>query len=130
MKLKYDEKPLCDGGPVGPGNALTLFTYFLVRGIEGAMAKVDDVRLDRELQTISWRLSVSKTDPAALGCERKWGCLCASGQDLGCPYHAASAQLELLCSLFGDRMEQGDLPLFPNAAGYMISGEGMNGVRQ
>ena len=70
---------------------------------------------------------MSKTDPAALGCERRWGCLCGDGLGLGCPYHAASRQMELLCELFGERVEQGDLPLFPNAEGYMVSNESMEG---
>ena len=35
----FGKDPICEGGPVGPGNALTLFTYFLARGIEGRWPK-------------------------------------------------------------------------------------------
>ena len=89
------------------------------------MASVSDVSLDHAARTVSWRLSVSKTDPAALGCERRWGCLCGDSPGLGCPYHAAAAQVELLCALFGERVEEGDLPFFPDSSGFMVRDSAM-----
>ena len=114
VQHKFEDTPLNVGGPVGPKNALVLFTFYFVRGREGTMAKVRDVRLDHDTLTVCWRLSVSKTDPAALGCERKWGCLCIESPGVGCPFHAAAAQLELSCSFFPDKTEEGDIPLFPD----------------
>ena len=114
VQHEFGDAPLNAGGPVGPKNALVLFTFYFVRGREGTMAKVRDIRLDHEAQTVCWRLSVSKTDPAALGCERKWGCLCIESPGVGCPFHAAVQQLALLCKLFPDRTDEGDIPLFPD----------------
>ena len=91
------------------------------------MAKTTDVTLDSEARTVAWRLSVSKTDPAALGCERRWGCICTDNPGLGCPYHAARDQMDLLCALFGDRVEEGSLPFFPDAKGFVVSDAGMSG---
>mgnify|MGYP002281116694 CR=1 FL=1 len=125
MEKDFGKDPIVDGGPVGPGNALTMFTYFIVRGVEGSMAQTRDVRLDPEDKTVHWRLSVSKTDPAALGCERRWGCLCGEARGLGCPYHAAADQMELLCALFGERVEAGDLPFFPDANGSVVTKDAM-----
>ena len=85
INMDIGKEPLRDGGPVGPRNAMVLFTYFLVRGVDGSMAKVGDVTLNSEARTVSWRLSVSKTDPAALGCERQWGCICIDTPGYGCP---------------------------------------------
>ena len=110
---------------MGPKQALTTFTFFLVRGIEGAMAKTGDVALDWSALEVSWRLSVSKTDPAALGCERKWGCTCVSTPGVGCPFHAAAAQMALLCDRFPEKVENGDAYLFPDASGEMVTNAAM-----
>ena len=52
-----------------------LFTYFLVREVGGSLAKNVDVKVDQSKKLVTWRLSVSKTDPMALGAERSWGVL-------------------------------------------------------
>ena len=71
VNMDIGNDPLCEGGPVGPHNAMVLSNYFQARGVEGSMAKVSDVALNSETRTVAWRLSVSKTDPAALGCESR-----------------------------------------------------------
>ena len=68
---------------------------------------------------------MSKTDPAALGCERKWGCTCVSTPGVGCPFHAAAAQVALLCDRFPEKVEKGDAYLFPDASGEMVTNAAM-----
>ena len=79
--------PLVHGGPVNTKGLVVLYTYWFVRDVEGALARFSDVTINTSEKMVSWRLSVSKADPAALGCVRKWGCLCPAI----CPYHAALA---------------------------------------
>ena len=52
---------------------ICLFTYFLVRENEGATARRADISINSVSKKVLWRLSVSKMDPAALGCERRQG---------------------------------------------------------
>ena len=85
---ELSDDPMVRDGPVGNHNILVLFTYFLLREVEGSMARNRDVTINDERKVIIWRVLVSKTDPMALGCEREWGCLC--GDTPGpCPYHSA-----------------------------------------
>ena len=85
------------------------------------MARRCDIRLCLETDTVFWRLSVSKTDPAALGCERSWGCICTQDGSLGCPFHAAVAQLTVLEATFPEAFADGSVPLFPTAAGKQVT---------
>ena len=119
IKLGVGEDPPFDGGPVGLANLIVLFTYFLLRDIEGSLARWADIYLNRKKKTVTWRLSVSKTDPAAKGCERTWGCLC-SPHSVACPFHAALAQDELLAKRF-PKHSRDELPLFPTAAGDTVT---------
>ena len=113
--MTWPEAPVVKGGPVGTGNLITLFTHWLVRDMDGALAMARDMHINTESQTATWRLSASKTDPKALGCERAWGCLCPAA----CPYHAALDQQQLLRGRWpGAKFD--DLPLFPNAAGKTV----------
>ena len=116
----WPEEPVVKGGPVGTGNLITLFTHWLVRDMEGALAMAKDMHINTESQTATWRLCVSKTDPKALGCERAWGYLCPAA----CPYHAALDQQRLLQGRWPEAKFE-DLPLFPNAAGKTVHKDAM-----
>ena len=121
----WPSEPLVVGGPLGSGNLAVLFTFFVLREIEGALAKASSLTLDAETSTVTWSLPVSKTDPSAVGCVRSWGCLCQSSSPTACPYHAAVRQLDLIRSTFGARAGEEDFPLFPTAGGEYTSGDAM-----
>ena len=113
-----------DGFPVVPGFCSVLFTFFLLRELECATAEFADMTLDHHARTVKTNLSVSKTDPRALGCERSWGCTCpddASPQPRSCPYHAASALETFLVELFADAVLEEGFPLFPNRHGGPVT---------
>ena len=105
---------------------MVLFTFFLLRELECASAQHKDMTLDHKAQTVTLRLSVSKNDPRAIGCSRKWGCICGDTVIPGsCPYHAATALNEYLVDTFADRLLDEGFPLFPDADGNEVSPEMM-----
>ena len=71
--LQLGWEPLVVGGPVNTHAIVVLFTFFMVRELEGAVAKVAHLSLDEDELTVTWSLPVSKTDYAATGCKRSWG---------------------------------------------------------
>ena len=81
---------------------------------DAVISNLRDANFDggSKANTVTWRLPVSKTDAAAKGCERTWGCLC-SPRAIACPYHAAVAQDKLLMDKFPEHREDRDIPLFP-----------------
>jgi hypothetical protein len=115
---------LTGDSPLGWTNLLVVATYFIMREIEVANAKAEHVHLHPEELKVQLMLPVSKKDPRAVGCSRAWQCLCKSGGPIrvDCPYHAASAQLELLRATFGAPLPVG-LPLFPTAGGRVVAKE-------
>ena len=124
VKLALSDDPPFIGGPIGIMNLIVLFTYFLLREIEGALARWSDVHLNLVACTVTWRLPVSKTDPAAKGCERTWGCLCGP-HCVACPFHAALAQNDLLSKKFPQHVTDKDIPFFPTAEATTVTAENM-----
>ena len=120
LDLDLSNDALFAGGPVGTPQLITLFTYFLLREVEGSYALWSDITLDLEARVVSWFLPASKTDPKAKGCTRSWGCLCAPHQTV-CPFHAALRQHELLLSLFPEHGTNKDIPFFPTADGEEVT---------
>ena len=59
--------------------------WFLLRGIEVAGIKGEDVRFNRSEKAVTVRLPVSKTDLEGKGCERRHVCICSLVHDQGCP---------------------------------------------
>jgi len=113
---------LPEGTPVGWVNLIVVGTYFIMREMELAFAKVAHARIDREDRKFTLLLPVSKKDPRAIGCERSWHCLCrdGDGRRRDCPYHAAVSQLDILGKMFGaDRLQS--LPLFPDKHGKVAN---------
>jgi len=58
------------------GWCIMLFTFFLLRELECACAQFHDMTVGRVTKQVVLKLSVSKNDPRAIGCTRKWGCIC------------------------------------------------------
>ena len=81
--------------PAGADRYVTVCSFYLLREIESTILRCRDVTFDHEQQTVSVALSVSKTDPQAIGCIRTWGCVCGK-RNAPCPYHAAWVQHEYL----------------------------------
>lgn len=114
--------------PVAPSFCIVLFTFYLLRELECATAEFVDMNLDREQRKARFTLSVSKSDPRALGCDRTWGCVCPDPDvpaSRACPYHAAEALVDFLISRFGHRVREDGFPLFPDAAGKQVSADSM-----
>ena len=108
--------------PVKVGYAIVLFTFFLLRELECACAQYSDMTVDIAGKSVALRLSVSKNDPRALGCTRRWGCVCADAVDARtCPFHAALGLRTHLCERFGDRVNEPAFPLFPDSFGHEVS---------
>jgi len=119
-----DTAPLVVGGPACCSRVFVLSYFHVVRGMEIICANAIDLSIATSLADVteSWRLSVSKTDPQAIGCTRTWGCICPASP---CPAHTALAHLQWLRSTFGNAA--GDLPpglpLFPCPDGSRPSAE-------
>jgi len=97
-------------------------SLFLTREIELAATKNDSITLfDDEVR---WHLPVSKTDPRALGVERRWGCLCIQDKTSPCPKCAAEKQRRNLEVRFGKPLPKG-LPFFPDLNGSTVTKEKM-----
>ena len=67
-----------------PCAVLAVATWFLLRGIEVANVRCTDLHLNRGERLVRLSLPVSKTDPAAKGCERSHVCICKPVHDPGC----------------------------------------------
>ena len=83
-----DPFPLCIAG-----------SWFLCREIEIAAAKVQDVRFNLNLKTVSRNLPASKTDTAATGVFRTHGCSCSTDKatcDHQCLFHCLLQHLSNL----------------------------------
>lgn len=125
MGLDLPDTPLVPSGPLGSGNLATLVTHFVLREIEGSLARSTAASINEDKQLICWRLPSSKTDPQALGCVRSWGCLCqtAPAGARACPYHAGLRQRDLIIRTFGQLSD--DLPFFPTNEGKAVAPEVM-----
>ena len=96
--------PLVKHGPVGTKAFAVLFTSFLLRELEGPLAKRSDIWLNRDEQRAYWKMPVSKTDSQALGCVRAWGCTCPTSSSItsSCRYHTALGHLQSFDERFSD----------------------------
>ena len=123
--------PNVTGGPVNPTSTFILAACFVLRELEVAYAKISHVDINHDTKTVSWRLPVSKTDYKAVGCTRKWGCLCQpemkkhfglSNEKELCPYHLMTEHIYYLRDKF---LASDDSPLFPNASGEVVAKDRM-----
>ena len=87
-----------------------------------ASAKVRHITFDHPAKEVSWELTMSKTDPMALGTTRTWGCLCGV-PTLPCPYHVARDHVEAVLDFVDQSLDDSlghspqDTPLFCNSDG-------------
>ena len=65
--------PIVKNGPINSKAVACLYSFFVLREVEGSLAKRSHVRVNEGSCKVSWRLPVSQCDPAALGCTREWG---------------------------------------------------------
>ena len=79
---------------------------------------IADLSFDYVKLLARWWLPVSKTDPAAKGCHRTWGCLCTTGRR--CPYHAVLRQVEYVQARFPG-LDPHATPLFPDDDGLPVT---------
>jgi hypothetical protein len=93
--------------------------WWLTREIEIAKATVSDITVTDV--KADWTLSVSKSDPCALGTHRSHRCICGHGPTLAsiCPVHIFVQQFANLKA--PPRAVGADFPLFPTKAGGVCS---------
>ena len=109
-----------------PTFASSFFVFFFMRELECATAEYADLRIQESSRIIVLNMSVSKNDPRAIGCERKWGCVCiGEPSERTCPYHAALELTRFLKDRFGKKVFEPGFPLFPNSFGEPVPGETM-----
>ena len=103
LTLTLGVSAIVPSGPINTIAVVVLFTMFMLREVEGAVARRSHVKVDTRLRQIVWQLPVSKTDPHAHGCERAWGCTCPAEQHTyrGCPYCTMVEHLGILEERFG-----------------------------
>ena len=112
--------------PVNLNMCVVIFIFFFMRELECATAEFRDMTVDDELYTVKLLMSVSKNDPRAIGCERQWGCVCASAANpRTCPYHAAAHIKKALLDRFGKLIYTDGFPLFPDAGGKPVTADMM-----
>ena len=115
------------GAPASPRQAFTVACFWLLREIELAHLLHSSVTVNREQASVTLRLSVSKTDPQALGCSRSWGCVCDGKPDVLCGYHAVVFAVECNLAYFTAKGMDvpPDWPLFPSVGDGIMSKEGV-----
>ena len=124
-KLDDTDAPLVDSGPVGPRRFGLTGSLFILREIEASLIRLGSVRLDTSRGYAELTLPATKMDPEALGCTRRWDCVCRHGVSAPCAYHEVSAQLEHLSSRFGWTVAANPSePLFPTARGDLVAKAG------
>ena len=92
-------------------------TWFLLRGLEIATAKLGDWTFDEARRCLYWDLPVSKTDTEAKGATRSHFCSCSGGRSVVCPYCTAMDH----CRTLRDQGYDRNSPLFPDVDGNTIS---------
>ena len=121
------------GGPINPRAAISIGAWWLCREIELANARAFLVEFAGTGQRLvaSLHLPASKSDQLALGVARSLQCCCSSGAHgrAGCPVHLLVDHLLYLQAIFPSRWADGvadvSLPLFPTAAGKVVSKNAM-----
>ena len=128
LSVIHNRAPLVPGGPADCGNMFTMAYFHVARGMELVCADAVDLTVDCNGLTETWTLSVSKTDPQAIGCRRTWGCTCRSSPVAPCPVHAALAHLQWLRDQFAmsDGSLPATLPLFPSTDGTRATADSLN----
>ena len=100
----FDKHLTHDRFPLRPGLCVVLFVFFSTREMECATAEFVDLRVDENAMVIIMSMSVSKNGLRAIGCERRWDCVCeAAPSARTCPYHAALELDACVKARFGNK---------------------------
>ena len=83
---QHSREPCLLSGPIWPSALIIFGVMFLMREVELAFTKIEDIALDVKRIILTWRLPTSKTDPRGRGCSRQWGCLCSSPGSFSCSF--------------------------------------------
>ena len=89
-------------GPLCPGRACLLASWWLLREVEASHAKLGHVSIDWSKKEASLLLPNSKSDPMALGTSRAHSCSCKVSSEHLCPFHAMAAQVAFAVSVEGN----------------------------
>ena len=111
-------------GPIEPLATLVLGSWFLLREIELAAAKLGDLTVDLAASQVSLRIPASKTDTAGLGSTWAHRCICGGGPcNLAhCPLKSGLCAFDSASHLARLHGSTPDLfPLFPNHQGRHCS---------
>ena len=125
-ELPGDIKPWTPRGPFNPTAFIILGSWFMLREIEAAQARIGDVAVEVSPEgrpTLRWRLPVSKTDQRALGVSRVHGCSCDGAPSRRCPAHVGWAHLTAVRKQFGEVGPE--FPMFPSLQGKICEKEEM-----
>ena len=107
--------------PINLKDMYVVASFFMLREIEAAALVWRHAQLDLEALTISFMLTISKTDVTAAGCRRCWGCVCVVGpRVVPCPFHSFLAHRNDLLQR-GEAWIRPDAPVFPDACGRQVS---------
>ena len=107
--------------PINLKDMYVVASFFMLREIETSALMWRHVQLDLEAHTISFMLSISKTDVTAAGCRRCWVCVCVVGpRVVPCPFHSFLAHRNDLLQR-GETWTRPDAPVFPDARGGHVS---------
>ena len=101
MSAFTDPAPAAPLGPLWPGAACLLASWWFVREIEASHAQISHLRWEASTQTVYWRLPNSKTDPTALGTERAHACCCKATGTAMCPFHRLQGHVRQVQEKFG-----------------------------
>ena len=117
----FQELPEAAGEPIGFLDMFVFATFFLLREVEVSLMLATSITFDNVLRTVTVWLPSSKTDPRAVSCKRRWGCVCEEGREqLLCAYHAALRQARRLVNKWPDGLPAG-LPFFPTREGMTVT---------
>ena len=105
------------GGPMWPGRATILASWWLLREREASHALRKHIEVDLISMKVSWRLPSSKTDWKALGAVRSHRCACEHMDARLCPFHCMVKHLQQIG-------QAEDSPIFPTSDGSPASKTG------
>ncbi|CAE8601735.1 unnamed protein product [Polarella glacialis] len=104
-----------------PARCILIGSFFLLRELELAAARVGDLTLDMLKRTVTLRLPISKTDQGGAGTSRIWPCCCLGTITVPCAFCCMCCHVESLALKFGVRSTLTSFPLFPSCDGLPVT---------
>ena len=112
--------------PANGSAVACIASFWLLRELEMAAVKVQDVTFDHSIKEGRLLLSASKNDPEAKGVTRQWRCTCEGVKYKPykeCPYHALWYQYEYMLQNFQACETDPDHPFFVTLNGEALRPE-------